>query len=138
MKKLIPNVITPEEASYLASLKPSKNPTVNHLVHEKIRSKIGSLVDANWDPPAYTRLERRNGNAHNWHKDTGSRKHMTWCTYGCSVLLRDDEGAGYLEYRDGLKIPASEHYCGLAIHSSDEEHRTVHGGKRQTYLAFLA
>ena len=62
---------------------------------------------------------------------------MAWCRYGCSILLTDDPEAGSLEYRDGFKLEASEHFCGLAIHSSDVEHRTVAPGTRITYLAFL-
>lgn len=140
MRDFIPNVITAEEASFLVGLPPKriKNPRINHPAIAKIKDKIDSLVSVSWDPPSFTRLERRAGEPHKWHVDTGSRNHMPWCSYGCSVLLTDTEDAGCLEYRDGFKLKAAEHFCGLAIHSSDVEHRTLHTGKRITYLAFLS
>ena len=72
-----------------------------------------------------------------WHVDTGVKNHMIWCDYGCSVLLTNDENSGFLEYRDGTKFLPEEHYCGLAIHGSDVEHRVGHGANRVTFLAFL-
>tara|TARA_R110000824_G_scaffold82691_4_gene207196 strand:+ start:338 stop:757 length:420 start_codon:yes stop_codon:yes gene_type:complete len=139
MREFIPDVITPEEAEFLVGLtyKRKKNPKIDHPAITKIRGKIDSLVKASWGSPAYTRLERRSC-PHKWHKDTGSNNHMLWCRYGCSVLLTDKKEAGFLEYRDGFKLGAAEHFCGLAIHSSDVEHQTVHKGCRITYLAFLA
>ena len=138
MREFIPNVITPDEATFLAGLRTAKNPKIKHSSVEKIHKAIESLVAANWEPPTYTRLEHRLNLPHEWHKDTGSNDHMAWCKYGCSVVLTNEEGSGYLEYRDGFVLKAPEHYCGLAIHSSDEEHRTQHTGLRKTYLAFLA
>jgi hypothetical protein len=139
MREFIPEVITPEEAAFLVGLPPKrqKNPKINHPVIDKIRRKIDSLVAVDWGAPSYTRLERRVNRPHKWHKDTGSSNHMLWCRYGASILLTDNPEAGHLEYRDGFKLEAPEHFCGLAIHSSDVEHRTVHNGERITYLAFL-
>ena len=62
---------------------------------------------------------------------------MAWCRYGCAVLLVNNEDAGHLEYRDGYKLNYDEHYCGMALHSSDVEHRTAHNNGRITFLAFF-
>ena len=145
MRKFIPNIITPEDASYLVGLTTNKsyrdilkkNPVLDHPVLGDIRGRIEETVSGSWDSPAYSRIEF-NAIPHKWHKDTGSNNHMSWCTYGCSVLLTNKEEAGYLEYRDGHILYPDEHYCGLAIHSGDVEHRTVHSGGRVTYLAFLS
>jgi hypothetical protein len=140
MKKLIPNIIAPEEAAILARLakeEKKKDPILPSSIITKIKDVINSEVKASWQSPAYFRLENL-GRAHDWHLDTGSKKHMLWCKYGCSILLKNNKEAGYLEYRDGTKILPDEHYCSLAIHSSDEEHRTVHQPfGRVTFLAFL-
>ena len=144
MKQLIKDIITPEEASYLIDLTSGekisvKHPTIKKDLIDKIKGVINDLVQVSWKQPSYIKLECNRQKPHNWHLDTGSRNHMTWCSYGCSILLNDREGAGYLEYRDGTVIEAEDHYCSLAIHSSDEEHRTIHEpNKRTTLLVFLA
>ena len=78
---------------------------------------------------------------HPWHIDTGgdygSEGHMMWCDYGCSILLNDKDTSGFLEYRDGTKILPKEHYCSLAMHSSDVEHRAYTDGTRETLLCFV-
>lgn len=140
MRIFLPNVITPEEALSLAESPGGKNSSVEHPVAIKLAKLIGSQISADWSSPSYSRVER--GGNHKWHVDTGGDKgstgHMSWCSYGCSVLLTDDKDAGFLEYRDGHKVLPEEHYCGLAIHSSDIEHRVASTpGKRVTFLAFV-
>tara|TARA_R110002020_G_scaffold60727_6_gene164221 strand:+ start:344 stop:760 length:417 start_codon:yes stop_codon:yes gene_type:complete len=138
VRAFIPSVITPEDAEFLSGVRPAKNPKIDHPAIAKIHKTIIDMVDASWEDPAFTRLERLSKRCHDWHIDTGSNNQMPWCKYGCSVLLTDEADAGFLEYRDGFKLEAVDHYCGLAIHSSDVEHRTHHTGTRITYLAFLA
>lgn len=140
MRTFIPNVITAQEAEALVSYHNTKHcpGDIDHLdVIAKIKKAIEQVVEPIWDSPSYTRIEKLD-RGHDWHVDTGSNDHMKWCDYGCSVLLTDSEDAGFLEYRDGGKIYPKEHYCGLAIHSSDVEHRTEHQGDRITFLAFIA
>jgi len=137
MREFIPDVITPDEAKYLAGLRAEKNPKIEHTSVQKIHEVINSLVDVSWSPPAYSRIEKLSTRCHDWHVDTGSNNQMPWCKYGCSVLLTDSPDAGFLEYRDGYRLDAAKHFCGLALHSSDVEHRTKHSGTRITYLAFL-
>ena len=139
MRVFIPNVITPDEAEALTALPKKKCYNSEHPVVKKVRAVIDSKINTDWSPPAYSRVER--GKKHKWHVDTGGAKgstgHMSWCSYGCSVLLTDDKDAGFLEYRDGHKLLPEEHYCGLAIHSSDVEHQVSQGGPSRITLLFF-
>ena len=47
------------------------------------------------------------------------------------------EDAGQLEYKDGTKLLPKEHFCGLAIHSSDVEHCVPKNKTRIALLLFL-
>ena len=139
MRLFLPNIITPEEADALASFQSTKKDEAEeHTVFKKIRGVIDSHIPTDWSSPSYSRVEK--AVSHNWHVDTGGEKgskgHMSWCSYGCSVLLTNTKDAGYLEYRDGKKLLPEEHYCGLAIHSSDVEHRTSQDGGRITFISF--
>ena len=131
----IPNVITPKEAIFLKEngIKDSKEiiDKIKKVIEEKISPDI-----AIWDEPSKIRIER-SPNGHPWHVDTGSSNHMLWCAYGASILLTDDDRAGYLEYRDGTKILPKEHYCSMTLHSSDVEHRVEQNSSRVTLLSFL-
>jgi len=140
MRVFIPDVISPEEAEALVSYHNTKHcpGSIDHLeVIAKIKKAVEQVIKPNWDLPTYTRIEKLD-RGHDWHVDTASNGHMKWCDYGCSVLLTDSEDAGFLEYREDKKIYPKEHYCGLAIHSSDVEHRTEQQGGRITFLAFIA
>jgi hypothetical protein len=146
MKAFIPNIISPKEAKtlrdgpiYLSSkcLMPEKK----SVIVERLKKHISSTLnkELNWEPPSIIRIEKNKNQ--DWHTDAGSynwdSKTMLWYDFGCSILLLDDENAGYLEYRDGTKLLPKEHFCGLAIHSSDVEHRTVSNGTRVVFLAFI-
>ena len=135
-KILIPNIITPEEAIFLKenNIKNSKEivDKIKKIIEEKISPDI-----AIWDEPSRISIERNRSNGHPWHVDTGSSNHMLWCAYGASILLTDDDRAGYLEYRDGTKILPKEHYCSMALHSSDVEHRVEQNSSRIAFLSFL-
>ena len=139
MREFIPNVITPEEAALVVDEYINKNITDPEAVKgviDKMKAAIEGVVKPNWDPPTWTRVEKsRKG--HGWHIDTGSNNHMMWCDFGCSILLTNTEDSGFLEYRDGTKMLPEEHFCGLAIHSSDVEHRAEQGGGRVAFLAFI-
>ena len=124
---------------------------------DKYRGKNGNgydcaiAVSGGKDSHFQTYIIKEKHGKHGWHYDTGvhyivdneavpvlATGHMTWCDFGCSILLTDNETAGYLEYRDGTKLLPKKHYCGLAIHSSDVEHRVVDASsKRHTLLFFL-
>jgi len=136
MREFIPNVITADDARFLVGIPHGKNKKIDHPSFEKIKAAVELVApDADWSPPAFYRVEKRHKLP--WHFDTGTHNHMTWCRYGCTILLVNDEDAGYLEYRDGHRLNYDKHFCGLAIHSSDVEHRTVHNKGRVTFLAFL-
>ena len=137
MREFIPYIITADDARYLVGLPSGKNKKIDHPSFEKIKETIASVAPkANWSSPAFYRVEKK-GKQHPWHVDTGTRNQMAWCRYGCTILLVNDEDAGYLEYRDGHQLNYDEHFCGLAVHSSDVEHQTVHNKGRVTFLAFL-
>lgn len=136
MKKLIPDVLTPEDRDDLLKL-PAGNRIHTGPVIEKIKAiielEVGPVL---WEPPTYMRLEKR-VRSHPWHVDTGTNNHMMWCEYGCSILLEDgtDREVGCIEYRDGTIV---RNYLSLAIHDSKEEHRvTDHKRERKTFLCFL-
>ena len=139
MRIFLPNVITAEEAKILRGDLQLGTEASSEIVGEvkKVINRI--LHDINWKPPSYIRIEK--GRKHKWHVDTGgsygSKGHMQWCGFGCSLLLTDDEDAGYLEYRDGTKLLPKEHFCGLAIHSSDIEHKVPKNKTRVALLLFL-
>ena len=133
----ISNVITPEEAIFLQENN-IKDPEGNKIVN-KIKRVIEEKISpdiAIWDEPSKISIERRS-NGHPWHVDTGSSNHMLWCAYGASILLTDDDRAGYLEYRDGTKILPKEHYCSMALHTSDIEHRVEENSSRVVILFFF-
>ena len=136
MRKFIPNVITPEEAEILVSSVKTKDNSKNPPIVDKIKAAIEKVIKPNWNPPSYTRIQKH-PKGHDWHVDTGSRNHMPWCDYGCSILLTNTKDSGFLEYRDGTVFLPEEHYCGLAIHSSDIEHKSEQHGNRVVFLAFL-
>lgn len=136
MKKVVPDVLTPEDRDDLLKLPPGIIEDENPVI-EKIKAIIESEVGpVSWESPTYMRLEAR-VRSHPWHVDTGTNNHMMWCEYGCSILLEDgtDEEVGYLEYQDGTIV---RNYLSLAIHDSKERHRiTEHTKERKTFLCFL-
>ena len=160
LKVFLPDIITSEEVEILKNIDIDRDERDNdHPVILKIRNIIDEVIirnslkplakGGNWNSPSYI-IKEKHGK-HGWHYDTGvhyivdneavpvlATGHMTWCDFGCSILLTDNETAGYLEYRDGTKLLPKKHYCGLAIHSSDVEHRVVDASsKRHTLLFFL-
>ena len=135
MRILIPNVITPEEAKLL---KDKGENFGGQIVIDKIKKIIEANIPEyiSWDKPSMARIERH-PIGHRWHKDKGNDNHMSWCAYGASILLTDSKRAGYLEYKDGLKLLPQDHYCSLALHSSDVEHRVEENKDRVAFLSFL-
>ena len=141
MKVHLPNVITPDEAKILREDIHLKSVASSEIIKEVKRVINRTLFHINWRPPSIIRVERGRPNGHKWHVDTGgdygSKGHMQWCSWGCSLLLTDDEDAGHLEYKDGTKLLPKEHFCGLAIHSSDIEHKVSKNKTRVALLLFL-
>ena len=139
-KIFLPNVITPEEAKILREDKRLKSSESSEIIEEVKRVIDRTLFYINWRPPTRITLEVK-PSGHKWHVDTGgdygSKGHMQWCSWGCSLLLTDDEDAGHLEYKDGTKLLPKEHFCGIAIHSSDIEHKVESNGARITLIAFI-
>ena len=136
----LPNIITPEEAKVLRDTPHLNTKESLEIIDEVKRVVDRTLYHINWKSPSIIRVEQK-PNGHPWHVDTGgdygSEGHMMWCDYGCSILLNDKDTSGFLEYRDGTKILPKEHYCSLAMHSSDVEHRAYTDGTRETLLCFV-
>jgi hypothetical protein len=141
MKKIIENIISPEEAEQMRIDFPpkffmfieeyEKDPFSQgaNKVLAAIKSELGCVL-----PKSYLKAE---GNGlYDWHVDTGNNNHMPWCTHGCSLLLSKDFEGGMLEYRDGssFKRPLD-----LMIHTRDVEHRVTEttSGDRHVFLLFL-
>ena len=142
LRKFIPNIITPEEAVILykrgSHFQMGEFPEIIDRIKKVIEENITPDI-ADWNKPSIIRIENNIG-GHKWHIDTGgdygTKGHMMWCAYGASLLLVDDEDAGYLEYRDGTKLLPKEHFCGLSLHSSDIEHKVTENKTRRTLLIF--
>ena len=137
----LPNIITPEEAKVLRDTPHLNTKESLEIIDEVKRVVDRTLYHINWKSPSIIRVEMGIKGGHKWHVDTGgdygSKGHMQWCSWGCSILLTDDEDAGHLEYRDGTKLSPKEHFCGLAIHSSDIEHKVSKNKTRVALLLFL-
>jgi hypothetical protein len=142
MRLLIPNIITPEEAKNILRWPPKKHNRSKDIpavlkIREVIESTVGEI---DWSKPTRIEVIPESHAYLPWHVDTGgaygSEGHMAWCDYGCSLLLNDKDTSGYLEYRDS-KVLSKEHFCSLALHSSDIEHRVINDGTREVILFFV-
>ena len=136
----LPNIITPEEAKILREDRLLKTVASSEIIEEVKRVINRTLYHINWRTPTRIGIEIK-PSGHKSQVDTGgdygSKGHMQWCSWGCSLLLTDDEDAGHLEYKDGTKLLPKEHFCGLAIHSSDVEHCVPKNKTRIALLLFL-
>tara|TARA_Y100000593_G_scaffold23741_1_gene47068 strand:- start:1840 stop:2289 length:450 start_codon:yes stop_codon:yes gene_type:complete len=133
-RKVVPSVITPNEASILAVGKHTFAHPVIYRVVEWIRREVPNI---SLESPSYCRVESHQ-DGHDWHKDTGDTNHMAWCVVSGSVLLSEPEKftGGWFEFQN----PAEryKHYLDLVTYSSDQIHRvTPHVGERLALLLFL-
>ena len=141
MRKLVKDVISSEEAALLLndlrhdfSVKLSDN--TPPLV-QKVLDKLSEHIDFQVHEESYWRVQNTPEAGIWWHKDTGSMGHMSWCTYGVSLLLTDEFG-GRMKYRnEGVEeIVHGREKLDMYIHSSDEEHmvESPDSGKIRTVL----
>jgi hypothetical protein len=137
------NFLSEDEISFLLKQKVNKQTKIRHTT-----GRLKSILDriqANFDPElllnsekSYCRLETR-PKGHKWHKDTGSKNHMTWCKVGSSILLSDPSTfrGGEVLFKNGFKI---REYNTLICYPADYEHMvTPHSnltGGRFVFLAF--
>ena len=141
MRKLVKDVISSEDASVL----------LNELRHDfsvklsddtpplvqKVLDKLSEHIDFQLSNESYWRVQNTPEAGIWWHKDTGSTGHMSWCTYGVSLLLTEEFG-GRMKYRnEGVEeIVHGREKLDMYIHSSDEEHmvESPDPGKTRTVL----
>ena len=145
IKDQIENFITQEEADQLRALWADR--TLNSKaeygnlknrkgVERDIAMRFAEMVSVTPHDQAYVRLSHK-PEGHKWHKDTGTKNHMPWCSYGGSILLsRDYEfvGGGF-HYREG---EIEQPHLSLTYHTSDVEHMVQpHQGIRMVFLMFI-
>ena len=144
MRTLVKDIISEEEAEQLLhvtglmwqdrSIKLSEN--TPPLV-QKVLDKLSDIVDFKLHEESYWRIQNTPPSGIWWHKDTGSAGHMSWCTYGVSLLLTDEHG-GRMKYRNaGIEeVVHGRSKLDMYVHSSDEEHmiEAPDPGKTRTVL----
>jgi len=137
-RTIIKQVITSEDEHELpikkTLLKDCCNPVVNKIL-DRLRSQINFTINEK----SYCKVETMN-RGHKWHKDTGNKNHMMWCTIGGTMLLTGQHTGGHLVYatnRGQKRIKHRELYD-LYVHSSDVEHMiTPSTGNRRVFLLFI-
>jgi hypothetical protein len=117
-------------------LKSNQNKFVKKILN-KLKEDFEFTINRN----SYYIVEQRQS-GHNWHKDTGSNNHMTWCQVGVSILLKDGDSGGETYYADDdketNKIKSNRKLYDLVAHTSDEWHMvTPHTGERVVFLMFI-
>ena len=139
MRVYKPGFISEEERLELLSMPNTNRKTLMKGAEGVILSifeRINKISNIKPHKEAYARVEHRTS-GHGWHKDTGSSKHMMWCSFGCSILLSNPSefDGGEFHYRDGK---SDQEVRSLVMHSSDVEHLiTKHSGKRIVLLFFF-
>jgi hypothetical protein len=143
MKDFVKDFITPEESATLRGLLGGESYWRRDIKDLDPSSTAYRVVDRLKDHFDYTLNEKsyicveHKGTGHDWHKDTGDRDHMLWCTYGCSIMLsRDYEYTGGLfHYKD---VEIQPEFCGLLWHDSKTMHKVdPHQGLRIVCLIFI-
>ena len=106
----------------------------------RILEEIGKHINFTLKPESYCRVEPL-PKGHEWHKDTGSNGHMSWCSYGGSILLNSGFQGGELKYKSksGIITEVKDRRpLDLYLHSSDEIHMVEpNSGERQAFLIFI-
>ena len=141
MRKLVKDVITAAEAEILLhDYQQDFSKKISHDMPPVVRKVLDNLaehVDFQLHPESYWRVQNTPDSGIWWHKDTGSAGHMSWCTYGVSLLLTDEFG-GRMKYRNGRveEIVHGREKLDMYIHSSEEEHmvEAPDPGKTRTVL----
>ena len=94
---------------------------------QKVLDSVSKIVNFELHENSYWRVQPTPPNGVWWHVDTGSYTpkpgHMSWCSYGVSVLLTDEFG-GRMKYRKDCieEVVKGREKLDMYIHSSDEEH----------------
>ncbi len=146
MRELVKDVISLEEADQLLKMgiqnRENQNTNIRFsedtpAVVQKVLDEVSKIVNFKLHENSYWRVQKTPENGIWWHKDTGSKGHMSWCSYGVSVLLTDEFG-GRMKYRKDHteEVVEGREKLDMYIHSSDEEHmvESPDTGKIRTVL----
>ena len=140
MKTYIEDFISEEERAEVFSIGESSRSKIYISectgVVRSIFERINEISKIDPHERGYARVEHLT-RGHGWHKDTGTDNAMSWCSFGCSILLSDpkDFEGGDFHYREGKVDQKTK---SLVMHSSDVEHLvTKHSGKRVVLLYFF-
>jgi hypothetical protein len=137
MRALIQKTITKEEAEILMAKKNEIN--FEHPIVKKILNKCIKLIGKQSPiSPSIVRIEAGE-NGHDWHIDTGTHSHMSWCKYGLSTLLSIPKSGGLFKYKKPeLSYTPKQHYLSTIVHSSDECHMVEPSKQRTVCTIFLS
>tara|TARA_Y100001973_G_C5175160_1_gene321461 strand:- start:933 stop:1361 length:429 start_codon:yes stop_codon:yes gene_type:complete len=137
MRVLIKNSLSKEDAEELMANRSDvtsdrfSNPIVVKLL-DKCKEYIGR--DVNTNQPSYLRINSTTA-GHNWHMDTGTNGHMTWCQYGMSTLLSPPKEGGIFKYKEpDIEYSQKEHYLNTILHTSDQWHMVEPSEEKRTVL----
>ena len=131
MRELVKDVISLEEAKNLLEVTASADSFHTNVrfaddtppIVQKVLDSVSKIVNFELHENSYWRVQPTPPNGIWWHVDTGNGGHMSWCSYGVSVLLTDEFG-GRMKYRKDRieEVVEGREKLDMYIHSSDEEH----------------
>ena len=135
MRLFIKSIISKDDAD---SLKPGRQDFNNPIIKEIISKLEDYIGKRTYTSPSYCDVQDAE-KGHDWHIDTGSMKHMEWCNYGVSILLRKSDD-GIFKYKEPNKeYTQDEHYLNALVHSSNQWHKREDATRgRRVLLMFLA
>jgi len=143
MRGFVEDFITPEESAILRGLPSGKgywraeikdlDPNCTAF---RIVDRLAHHFDYTLNDNSYICIEHQ-PKGHDWHKDTGDKDHMPWCTYGCSIMLsRSYEYTGGMFYYKDEQIKPD--FCNLLWHDSKTMHKVdAHQGLRVVCIIFI-
>ena len=131
MRHLVKNIISKKDAKILCTL---NTIDFNNSIIKNIISKLENIIGrVSLNKPSYLKIETSK-NGHDWHKDTGTNNHMSWCNYGVSILLKKTNNSLFRYRNPKKKYTQEEHYLNAILHSSDEWHMVEKPEKGRTVL----
>ena len=139
MRELYRGALPPGDALSLSShvgYREFSEPLISGLIDLIVGAAPVTLED-----PSYCRVEARS-EGHPWHRDTGTKGHMSWCRLSARILLTPPSSftGGGLYFRDRQEEPLF-HYGDLLIYDDDpsNEHCVARSrGDRRVLIMFFA
>lgn len=147
---IISNIITKQDAKTLMSNEDMfcrKIKVFDGIALDVVKKiRVATNIKFNLKDNSYWKVEKR-PNGHNWHYDTGTNDHMTWCDYSVSILLSDPNFKGgdmiFKLDKSNYTVDKKEHYLSALHYRSNKKEKlnkhmvTKHNGERIVLLLFL-